>query len=133
MPKEVYVKRVFHKSHVFCGIPGLISGKTNSIGQFQLVHAPAALGGNEVHRAQCSCIGCDWLRHIPAVEVLIFAGQDNLSEFQAAVGLRFGFGEKIAAVGNVAAPVAIDGKDRIVRAFLIKAVLAVCNFLYALV
>ena len=133
MPKEVYVKRVFHKSHVFCGIPGLISGKTNSIGQFQLVHAPAALGGDEMHRAQCSCIGCDWLRHIPAVEALIFAGQDNLPEFQAAVRLHFRFGKQIAAVSNIAAPVAIDRKNRIVRPFLIKAILTVCNFLYALV
>ena len=82
-------------------------------------------------RAQGSCIGRDRFRYIPAVEALILAGQHNLIKAQAAVGLRFGFGEKIAAVGNVAAPVAIDGKDRIVRTFLIKAVLAVGDLFYA--
>ena len=82
-------------------------------------------------RAQGSCIGRDRFRHIPAVEALILASQDDLVEFQAAVGLRFGFGEKIAAVGNVAAPVAVDRKDRIVWAFLIKAVLAVGDLFYA--
>ena len=66
--------------------PGM-PGPYNSVGQLQRVHPPAILRRHQAHRRYSGGIGHNRLLPRPAREVLALAGQSNLIERQAAVGL----------------------------------------------
>ena len=50
----------------------------------------------------------------PACKFFTLTSQNKLPELYAAIGLQLGFGEEMAAIGNIAAAVAISCQDGII-------------------
>ena len=68
--------------------------------------------------------GTTGLLPTPACKFFTLTSQNKLPELHAAIGLQLGFGEEMAAIGNIAAAVAISCQDGIIFSLSKK-----CRFL----
>ena len=81
------------------------------IRQLQRIYPPAIPRRHQAHRRYSGGIGHNRLLPCPAFKIVALAGQRELPECKAAVGLQLRFGEKMPAVGDVAAAVEVGRSD----------------------
>ena len=95
-----------------------------SVRQVHAVHPPAVLGGDKADGHNRGRVRHDRSLPTPACKFFTLTSQNKLSELHAAIGLQLGFGEEMAAIGNIAPAVAISCQDGIIFSLSKK-----CRFL----